>query len=135
LGYQVGSFYAGYSTDAFMGTYIGTRPDQYEKARDGILAEVEKVRSQEVTDEELNDTKTYLRGSFIIDLESNESQSYNFAYYECMGVGYGFTDRFLDGIQAVGKADMLRLAKERFGTYGLASTLPEAAGEEGKAAQ
>jgi len=135
LGYQVGSFFAGYSADAFMGTYIGTRPDQYETARDGILAEVEKVRNQEVTDEELKDTKTYLRGSFIIDLESNESQSYNFAYYECLGVGYAFTDRFLDGIGAVEKADMLRLAKERFGTYGLASTLPEATTEEGGAAK
>jgi predicted Zn-dependent peptidase len=127
LGYQVGSFFAGYSRDAFVGTYIGTRPDQYDTARDGILAEIEKVRSLEVSDEELNDTKTYLRGSYIIGLESNESQSYNFAYYECLGVGYDFTDRFLDGIQAVQKADLLRVAKERFGTYGLASTLPEAA--------
>jgi len=135
LGYQVGSFYAGYSGDAFIGTYIGTRPDQYEKARDGILAEVEKVRAQEVTDEELNDTKTYLRGSFIIELESNESQSYSFAYYECLGVGYGFTDRFLDGVRAVGKADMLRVAEECFGTYGLAATLPEATGEEGQTAE
>ncbi len=135
LGYQVGSFFAGYSRDAFMGTFIGTRPDQYETARDGILAEVEKVRNQEVTDEELNDTKTFLRGSFIISLESNESQSYNFAYYECLGVGYDFTDRFLEGIQAVEKADMLRLAKERFGTYGLASTLPEVATEESGSAK
>ena len=132
LGYQVGSFYAGYSRDAFMGTYIGTRVDQYMLARDGILAEVEKVRNQEVTDEELNDTKTYLRGSFIISLESNESQSYNFAYYECLRVGYDFTDRFLDGIQAVEKADMLRVAKERFGTYGLASFVPEVSTEEGE---
>jgi predicted Zn-dependent peptidase len=132
LGYQVGSFFANYSRDAFMGTYIGTRPDQYEVAKNGILAEIEKVRGQEVTDEELNDTKTFLRGSFIIGLESNESQSYNFAYYECLGVGYDFTDRYLEGIQAVQKADMLRLAKERFGTYGLASTLPEETEKEGE---
>jgi zinc protease len=125
LGYQVGSFFANYSRDAFIGTYIGTRPDQYEIAKKGILAEIGKVRDQEVTDEELNDTKKFLRGSFIIDLESNESQSYNFAYYECAGVGYDFTDRYLDGIRTVEKADILGLAKDRFGAYGLAATLPE----------
>lgn len=135
LGYQVGTLYAGYSRDAFMGTFIGTRPDQYEAARDGILAEVEKVRAEEVTDEELRDTKTYLRGSYIIGLESNESQSYNFAYYECLGLGYDFADRFLEGIQAVEKVDMLRVAKEGFGVYGLASTLPEAAAEESEATE
>jgi zinc protease len=127
LGYQVGSFFANFSRDAFVGTYIGTRPDQFEIARDGILAEIEKVRTQEVTDEELEDTKKYLRGSFIIGLESNESQAYDFAYYECLGLGYEFVDRYLEAIQTVTKADVLRVAKTYFGTHALASTLPEKA--------
>ncbi len=125
LGYQVGSFLASFSREAFVGAYIGTRPDQFEIARDGILGEIEKVRTAEVTDEELADTKKYLRGSFIIGLESNDAQAYNFAYYECLGLGYDFVDRYLDGIQTVEKADLLRLAQNYFGAFALASTLPE----------
>ncbi|UCF78098.1 MAG: insulinase family protein [Candidatus Eiseniibacteriota bacterium] len=134
LGYAVRSFYAGFSRDAFVGAYIGTKPGQFEIARDGILGEVEKLRNEEVTDEELGNTKRYLRGAYMIRLESNANQAYDFAYYECVGAGYDYPDRYLEGIQTVTKADVIRIAKKYFEAYALASILPEQveAGEGGK---
>jgi zinc protease len=127
LGYQVGSFYAGYSRDAFVGAFIGTRPDKFEVARDGILEEIGKVCSGGITDEELVNAKTYLRGSFIIDLESNASQANSFVNNECVGIGYDFADRYLDGIGNVTKDDVLKAADTYFGSYALGSILPEGA--------
>ena len=135
LGYQVGSFYAGYSRDAFVGAYIGTRPDKFEVARDGILGEVEKICSAGITDEELINTKKYLRGLYIIDMESNASQANSFATNECFGVGYDFADRYLDGIVKVTKDDVLKVANTYFTSYALGSILPEAAPEEGEKTQ
>jgi predicted Zn-dependent peptidase len=125
LGYSVGSFYAGYSSDAFVGAYIGTKPGQFEIARDGILGESAKLREEEVTDEELESAKTYLRGSYMIRLESNANQAYDFAYYECVGAGYAYPDRYLEGLLSVSKDDVMKAAKTYFNTYALASVLPE----------
>jgi predicted Zn-dependent peptidase len=130
LGYQVGSFYAGYSRDAFVGAYIGTRPDQFEVAKDAILEEVGKLRSAGITDEELVNTKTYLRGAYIINLESNASQAASFGTNESFGIGYDFANRYLEGIGNVTKDDVLRVANTYFGTYALGSILPEGATEK-----
>jgi len=130
LGYQVGSFYAGYSRDAFVGAYIGTRPDQFEVAKDAILEEVGKLRSAGITDEELVNTKTYLRGAYIINLESNASQATSFGTNESFGIGYDFANRYLEGIGNVTKDDVLRVANTYFGTYALGSILPEGATEK-----
>jgi zinc protease len=135
LGYQVGSFYAGYSRDAFVGAYIGTKPDKFEVARDGVLEEVGKVRADGITDDELVSTKKYLRGIYIIDMESNASQAGNFATNECFGVGYDFADRYLDGIGKVTKDGVLKAAKRNFGSYALGSILPEAGAAESGAAE
>jgi len=131
LGYQVGSFYAGYSRDAFVGAYIGTKPDKFEVARDGIIEEVGKIRSSGITDEELTDTKKYLRGVYVINMESNGSQANSFANTECVGVGYDFADRYLDGVGEVTKDDVLKVAETYFGSYALGSILPEPAPKEG----
>jgi len=125
LGYSVRSLYAGYSRDAFVGAYIGTKPGQFEIARDGILEEVAKLRDEEVTDEELESAKKYLRGTYMIRLESNANQAYDFAYYECVGAGYDYPDRYLEGLLGVRKDDVMKAAKTYFNTYALASVLPE----------
>jgi zinc protease len=125
LGYVVHSFYAGFSTDAFVGAYIGTKPGQFETARDGILAEVAKLREEQVTDEEFESAKKYLRGTYMIRLESNANQAYDFGYYECVGAGYDYPDRYLEGLASVTKADVMNAANSYFDAYALASVLPE----------
>jgi len=125
LGYQVGSLYAGFSRDAFVGAFIGTKPDKFEVARTGIADEVGKIRSDGITDDELASTKKYLRGTYIIELESNGSQASNLANNECTGIGYDFADRYLGGIEKVTKDEVLKSADEYFGFYALASILPQ----------
>ncbi len=131
LGYAVSSFYAGYSGDSFIGAYIGTKPGQFEIARDGILGEVAKLREEGVTDEELESAKKYLRGSYMIRLESNANQAYDFAYYECLGAGYDYPDRYLEGLLEVTKDDVMKAAGTYLDKYALASVLPEATDESG----
>lgn len=131
LGYQVGSFYAGYSRDAFVGAYIGAKPDKFEVAREGIIDQVEAIHTAGITDDELSSARTFLRGTYIIDMESNGSQANGFANNECVGVGYDFADRYLDGIGKVTKEEALKVAKEYFGTYALGSILPEPPAQEG----
>jgi len=130
LGYQVGSFYAGYSREAFIGAYIGTRPDRFAEARDGIVAEATRIRESGITEDELGSAKKFLRGTYIINLESNSSQAANFANNECVGVGYGYADRYVEGIGKVTEEEVLEVSKDHFSTYALGSILPETAEPE-----
>jgi zinc protease len=51
-------------------SYIATGPEKEGVARDGLLAEFEKLRQQPVTEEELTRAKEYVVGTHAISQES-----------------------------------------------------------------
>ncbi|MHB1069696.1 MAG: M16 family metallopeptidase, partial [Gemmatimonadaceae bacterium] len=51
-------------------TYIATSPEKEEQARQGLLAEIDKLRAVPVTDEELHRARTYALGTWAIRQES-----------------------------------------------------------------
>jgi zinc protease len=51
-------------------SYIATSPEKEDVARNGLLAEFEKLRDQPVTEEELTSAKEYVVGSHAISQES-----------------------------------------------------------------
>jgi zinc protease len=54
-------------------SYIATSPEKEGVARDGLLAEFEKLREQPVTEEELSRAKEYVVGSHAISQESGSA--------------------------------------------------------------
>lgn len=51
-------------------TYIATSPEKEEDARRGLLAEIDKLRSAPVEDEELQRARTYALGTWVLRQES-----------------------------------------------------------------
>jgi zinc protease len=54
-------------------SYIATSPEKEDIARNGLLAEFQKLRDQTVTDEELSRAKEYVVGSHAISQESGSA--------------------------------------------------------------
>ena len=126
LAYQVGSIYSVRPGPSLYAAYIGTRSDQFERARDGMLTEMEKLRTAPVTEEELHLAKTYLKGTFIMGQERNASQAGLLARYERMGLGYNFVDRYPALIDQVTEEDVLQVAQKHLrGPYVLSAVLPK----------
>jgi predicted Zn-dependent peptidase len=64
-----------------------------------------------VDEEELDRTKAYLSGSFVLDRRTNGRQSFYLAFYEVMGVGAEYVLHYPGLLQAVDASDVLRAAR------------------------
>jgi len=77
---------------------------------------MERIRTEPVTDKELEDAKSYLTGSFPLRIDSNSKiAGFNLAV-EYYGLGLDYVDKYPAIINAVTKEDILRVAKKYLDT-------------------
>ncbi len=77
-----------------------------------IQEEVEKIRTREVTEEELNNAKDTVANSFVFNFDTPEKTLNRILRYDYFGYPRDFIDRYQRAIQAVTRADVLRVARE-----------------------
>jgi zinc protease len=92
--------------------YIGTYPDKFAVARSGILKEVERIRDEPPTDEEVADAKKYLLGSLPFKLTTNAHVAEQLVNAERFGLGFGYLDDYRKAVEAVTPADVAAVAKK-----------------------
>jgi len=114
LAYQLGSAYSPKMLGGIFMTYIGTNPNTLEYSREKILAEINKLKSEFVSDTELQDAKDRLKGGFIIALETNSEKASNVGYFEAYGFGYDFLNSYTNMIDEVTASDIVRVANKYF---------------------
>jgi zinc protease len=111
------------ATQAWAGASINKAPDLFllgATARDGVkiedvetalLAEVERIKSEPITDEELQKALNQLEAQFVYTNDSVSSQSRQLGYYETIFT-WKFLDTYLDNARKVTKADVQRVARK-----------------------
>src|SRR5262249_47224487 len=82
------------------------------QAIDGILKELEKIRSEPVSGPELNRAKKYLVGSYELDLQRNAHVATQLAFNEVYGLGAEEWKKFPDKIEEVTREDVLEVAEK-----------------------
>ncbi|MBX3465108.1 MAG: insulinase family protein [Planctomycetes bacterium] len=92
--------------------YIGTSPEHRQKAIDGFLAEIRRIRSEPPTAQELQDVKDYLTGSFVFALERNSNLAAYAIRARRFALGFDFLERYPDLVRSV-TAEQVREAAER----------------------
>ena len=92
--------------------YIGTSPEHRQKAIDGFLDEIRRIRSEVPQAQELQDVKDYLTGSFVFALERNSNLAAYAIRARRFELGFEFVQRYPDLVRAV-TADHVREAAER----------------------
>lgn len=116
LAYSVG---AGATFDRKFGWFtctMGTGAANYEKARAGILAEIEKLQSEGPTKEELETAKNSLWGQTLTRRLSRINQAYYMGVNEYLGVGYDYEKRYLPKMRALTAAQVKAAAAKYFDT-------------------
>ena len=114
LAYQLGS---GYSAHALRGSfmlYIGTKTSTLEQAKEGLFAEIKRLKTEYVGDKELKDAKEKLIGNYIIGLETNLDKASTLGGYEALGVGYEFDTQYQELINSIKDTDILEVANKYF---------------------
>jgi zinc protease len=86
----------------------GKKPEEIEREIDSL---VQKVKSELITDRELQKAKNQIESAFIFAQDSIFGQAMKIGYYEAVG-GWRLMDTYLDGIRKVTRQDIQRVAKE-----------------------
>ncbi|MEQ1631288.1 MAG: pitrilysin family protein [Planctomycetota bacterium] len=91
--------------------YIGTSPEHRQKAIDGFLAEIERIRREPPTAEELEDVQDYLTGSFVFGLERNSNLAAYAIRAKRYGLGFDFLHHYPDIIRGITREQVLAAAQ------------------------
>lgn len=90
---------------------IGTSPEKIEEAVRGIFREIERVRAEPVTRDEIERAERYLIGIHDIGLQKNSSRALSVGLDELYGLGYKRSLRYGDAIGGVDRDDVLEVAR------------------------
>jgi predicted Zn-dependent peptidase len=91
---------------------LGTAPENVAKAEPALVQQLERIRSQPASAEEVAVGRAYVLGSQAMDRRTNARQAWYLAFYEIAGVGYEFLDRYAADVKKVTPADLQRVAQK-----------------------
>jgi predicted Zn-dependent peptidase len=111
LAYTANAYYEAVHGPGTLVLYLGTAPANAERAEAALRGEVERVRKELVSADELARAKGYLLGNYAMDRRTNARQAWYMTFYEVQGVGQGFPERYRRAVEAVTAADVLRVAR------------------------
>ncbi len=112
LAYTAASYYDPVRDPGALILYLGTAPENAAKAEEGLRREIDRVRTDPVSDDELRRAKGYLLGRYTMDRRTNEREAWYLAFYEVEGVGQDYSERYRKAVETVTPADVLRVAKQ-----------------------
>ena len=85
-----------------------------KEVEDAIHEEIDRLRKEEITDDELKMVKTRAKANLIRALDSNEGLAQDLAIYQTMYGDWRELFRTVDRIEAVTEADVKRVANQVF---------------------
>lgn len=113
LAYFVGNNYGGgYDRPGLFFIACGTKSETTVTTIEAILKEVEKMRTEKVTDEELKRAIDGFINSSVFDYDTNSEILERAVRYEYYGYPQDFVDQLMEGIRNVTKTDVKRVANE-----------------------
>jgi zinc protease len=115
LALYAGGDYDNISTDPnlfyiYAGVMPGKTADEVERA---LYVEIDKLKSEPVADEELQKAKNQIEASFIMGQDSIFYQAMLLGQFETVA-DWKLLEKYVAGIRAVTKEDVMRVAKEYF---------------------
>lgn len=126
LAYATGALYPSLVDRGYFVAQMGTAPENLERAEAALRKELDRIRAEPPTAEELRVAKAYLLGNFAMDRRTNARQAWYLATFELAGVGYQFLDRYITAARAVTPADVQRVAQTYLGTVRVSIARPPA---------
>ena len=111
LAYSVSSYFTVNKDPGSFQIVMQTKNRSVADAIDRARAQVERIRSEPISDEELEEAKSYLTGSFPLRLDNAAKIVGFISQVWFYGLGTDYADAYVRGIAAVTKEDVLRVAR------------------------
>ena len=94
--------------------YIATEPSNIDTCLKGFKEEVDKIKSELVSEEELQNAKNNIDGKHQFIVETNFQQSSSLAYYGINDLPFGYYDEMHKKIESVTPQQVMECAKKYF---------------------
>ncbi len=111
LAYAVGSFFPTRINMGRLIAYIGTAPENEEKAVKGIREVVKSIENG-VSEEEIKTAKEKIIGHFLLEHQTRAKQSWYLGWFETIGLGYKMDEEYTKNISNVKEKDILEAYKK-----------------------
>jgi len=112
LAYAVTSFTQEGVDPGYFAAYIGCSPEKLAEAREGIIAELRRIREEKVSKDEMDRSKKNLIGQFEIDLQTNGAMASSLALDELYGNGFDAYRKYAERIEKVTAKEVQRIARK-----------------------
>jgi zinc protease len=96
--------------------YMGTAPENVSRAVEGFIREIELVRDEGVSLQELEDARAYLTGSFVFGFETNAQLTRFLISAHLFDLGFDYIDKYPGYIEKVSAAEIRRVARAHLST-------------------
>lgn len=110
LAYEVGARYPDLVGPSHLLCHVITKPTSAGVARRRILSEIERLKKEGMSREELEETKEKLAGAFLAERESLSGRALHLSMAELAGAGGDSEASYLKNLQAVTSEDIKRVA-------------------------
>lgn len=114
LAYQIGSSYSPKILKGSFTIYIGTNPKTLVLAKNKMLDEINRMKTEFVSDKELQEAKEKIIGNFILSQETNLEKASTVGWFETSGRGFDFKDKYEKLINSVTASDIIEVANKYF---------------------
>lgn len=92
--------------------YIGTSPENTKLAIDGLVNEVRRIVAEPVDQQELQDAKDFLTGSFVFGFESSAQIARFLIQASVYDLGFDYKENYPRYIKAITANDISRVARQ-----------------------
>jgi zinc protease len=92
--------------------YIATSPENTKLAIEGLLNEIRRIVAEPVGDQELQDAKDFLTGSFVFGFESSAQIARFLIQASIYQLGFDYPEKYPSFIRSIGAADLSRVARQ-----------------------
>lgn len=114
LAYTVRTSYENHSKCAVFTIYIGTEPSNIQTSIDGFKIEIEKIKSELISDEELHNAKNNIIGKQQFITETNSQQANLMAYYAISGKPFEYQKEVVEALHKVTPQELKDCANKYF---------------------
>ncbi len=114
LAYTVRTSYENHLKGAVFSIYIGTEPSNIQTSIEGFKIEIEKIKNELISEEELHNAKNNIIGKQQFLTETNSQQANLMAYYSISGKPYEYQKQVIEAIRKITPEELKECANKYF---------------------
>jgi zinc protease len=111
LAYSVGMLQPSRRGPGSFIAYVATSDPGVERAEAGVRQAIERFRVEGPSGAEVARAKSYVLGNLAMDRRTNARQAWYLAFFELIGAGWDYPDRYARALEAVTADDVMRVAR------------------------